>query len=41
LSAASEDPDDLVPRLFIERCERLKREPPPPDWCGVERLTRK
>ncbi|WP_164846086.1 AAA family ATPase [Inhella crocodyli] len=41
LSAASEDPDDLVPRLFIERCERLRREPPPPEWCGVERLTRK
>jgi hypothetical protein len=37
----SADPDDAVPRLFIDRCERYLREPLASDWEGFERLTHK
>lgn len=35
------DPEDAVPALYIERCDRYLREPPPADWQGFERLTHK
>jgi adenylate cyclase len=28
--------DDFLADLFIERCERMAADPPPPDWDGVE-----
>jgi cytochrome c-type biogenesis protein CcmH/NrfG len=36
-----EDPDDVVPRLFAERCIRHLRERPPPDWNGFDQLSQK
>ncbi|WP_341679286.1 AAA family ATPase [Niveibacterium sp. SC-1] len=35
------DPADPVPQLFLERCERYLRNPPPPDWTGFETLEHK
>jgi class 3 adenylate cyclase len=35
------DPEDAVPPLFIERCQRHLHDPPPPDWQGFERLSQK
>ena len=35
------DPDDPVPLLFVERCSRYLKEPPPHDWQGFEKLTHK
>ena len=29
-------PDDFLADLFVERCERMAADPPPPDWDGVE-----
>src|SRR5262245_44572235 len=37
----SEAPDDPVPVLFVERCARYLRDPPPDNWNGVEQLTQK
>lgn len=37
----SADPEDAVPPLFIERCQRHLDEPPPPDWQGFARLSQK
>jgi predicted ATPase/class 3 adenylate cyclase len=34
-------PNDPVPRLFAERCERYLQSPPPQDWRGFERLHQK
>jgi adenylate cyclase len=34
-------PGDYVSGLFVERCERLLRSPPPADWDGVEVMTEK
>jgi predicted ATPase/class 3 adenylate cyclase len=39
--ASAEDPDDVVPTLFLERCERYLESPPPADWQGFEKLTSK
>jgi len=39
--ACAEDPDDAVPALFAERCTRYLQSPPPADWQGFEKLTRK
>ncbi len=35
------DPDDPVPLLFVERCSRYLKEPPPHDWGGFEKFTHK
>jgi adenylate cyclase len=29
-------PDDFLANLYVERCERMASDPPPPDWDGVE-----
>ncbi len=29
------NPEDYTSRMYIERCEQLKKSPPGPDWCGV------
>ena len=29
---SSQDPDDVIPILFAERCARYVHEPPPQDW---------
>ena len=29
------NPDDKAARMYVERCEVLERNPPPPDWAGV------
>jgi class 3 adenylate cyclase len=34
----SENPDDVVPAIFLERCLRYLHQPPPDDWDGIERL---
>lgn len=31
-------PTDLVPSIFLERCQRFAEAPPPDDWSGVDRL---
>lgn len=33
--------EDGPARLYVERCQVLRREPPPPDWDGVFTLTTK
>jgi adenylate cyclase len=38
---AGEDPGDLTARLYLERCENYLASPPPPEWDGVNNLTRK
>jgi adenylate cyclase len=34
-------PDDRPARVYRERCELLRRTPPPADWDGVWNLTEK
>ena len=34
-------PGDGPSKLYIERCEILIKEPPPPDWDGVFTMTSK
>lgn len=34
-------PDDVAARVLLERCEAYARTPPPEDWSGAVRLTRK
>lgn len=34
-------PEDQVSRIFLERCERYLRSPPPPEWAGFEALEHK
>ena len=34
-SAAELNPDDQLPRLYMDRCNALKAEPPAEDWNGV------
>ncbi len=34
-------PQDVAAREMVERCEAYLREPPPEDWTGAVRLTRK
>jgi adenylate cyclase len=29
------NPDDRLPRIYLDRCEYLKANPPGPDWDGV------
>jgi len=36
-----EDPDDVVPSLFAERCARYLKEPPPQDWKAFEQMEHK
>ena len=36
-----DDVDDRAVQLMLERAERFLREPPPPDWDGVYRVTTK
>jgi adenylate cyclase len=31
-------PDDAPSRLYLERCEQYKENPPEPDWQGIEHL---
>jgi predicted ATPase/class 3 adenylate cyclase len=38
---AHTDPEDVVPRLFAERCVRYLQTPPPEGWMGFERLEQK
>ncbi|NJD08480.1 MAG: GAF domain-containing protein, partial [Methylococcaceae bacterium] len=40
-AVATTDPADVVPALFIDRCERYQHTPPPADWQGFERLGQK
>ena len=35
------NPDDRLSRIYIERCENLKANPPPDDWNGVRIMTSK
>jgi class 3 adenylate cyclase/tetratricopeptide (TPR) repeat protein len=39
--ASTEDPEDVVPTLFAERCARYLETPPPADWQGFEKLASK
>ena len=34
-------PDDGPCKLYIQRCEVLIKDPPPPDWDGVFTMTTK
>lgn len=34
-------PDDYISDMYIERCNRFKVQPPPPDWNGTEILDSK
>ncbi|MCX7338751.1 MAG: cache domain-containing protein [Alphaproteobacteria bacterium] len=34
-------PEDLPCSLYIERCEQFAQTPPPKDWDGINRLTKK
>ncbi len=34
-------PEDVAAREMVSRCEAYQREPPPDDWTGAVRLTRK
>ncbi|MDR2258106.1 MAG: CHASE2 domain-containing protein [Treponema sp.] len=38
---AGKDPGDLTARLYLERCETFLKNPPPPEWDGVNNLTQK
>ena len=38
---AAERPEDVPTRLYLERCERFLRSPPPEDWDGVTDLEQK
>jgi len=38
---AERDPQDAVARLFLQRIEALRRDPPGPDWDGVVTLEEK
>ncbi len=40
-SLQREFPTDAPTRLFVERCRARLRQPPPPDWDGIERLDEK
>jgi adenylate cyclase len=33
--------EDLTARLYRERCENYEKNPPPPEWDGVNNLTQK
>jgi adenylate cyclase len=33
--SAALNPGDYIPKMYIERCEHLKAEPPPGEWDGV------
>jgi len=35
------NPDDKAAQLYVERCERLSKDPPPEDWGGVYRMDHK
>jgi predicted ATPase/class 3 adenylate cyclase len=37
-SLCSQSPEDPVPALFAERCERYLRKPPSPGWNGIEKI---
>ena len=39
--ACAEDPEDVVPTIFTERCARYLKAPPPADWQGFEKLINK
>ena len=41
LEALNMDKNEGPSKIYIDRCERYKEEPPPPDWDGVETLTEK
>ncbi|MEM7019592.1 MAG: adenylate/guanylate cyclase domain-containing protein [Pseudomonadota bacterium] len=41
LQGLAEYPDDVVPKVFIERCSHYIRLGAPEDWDGVERLETK
>ncbi len=34
-------PDDGPSKLYVERCEMLAKNPPPPNWDGVFTMTTK
>jgi class 3 adenylate cyclase/HAMP domain-containing protein len=34
-------PDDPVAAMFLDRCDRFEREPPPAEWAGVEVMEEK
>ncbi len=34
-------PDDGPSQLYVDRCEMLIKNPPPPDWDGVFTMTTK
>jgi len=38
---AEDQPDDLLPRLYLERIEAFRRDPPPADWHGEVRVSTK
>ncbi|MDR0624346.1 MAG: CHASE2 domain-containing protein [Treponema sp.] len=38
---AGKDPGDLTARLYLDRCEAYLKNPPPPEWNGVNNLTQK
>ncbi len=35
------DREDFIARMYLERCEKYLKSPPPPDWNGTEILTSK
>jgi predicted ATPase/class 3 adenylate cyclase len=37
----SKSPDDVLSAIFLERCARYLRQPPPDSWDGFERLEQK
>jgi hypothetical protein len=34
-------PSDMVSALFLERCRKFQKKPPPADWTGVQVMTAK
>jgi adenylate cyclase len=40
-AVAARDSGDLTARLYLERCENYLKNPPPPEWDGVDNLTQK
>lgn len=39
--ASGIDPDDKLSRKYSDRCSHFQEDPPPPDWDGVFRMTKK
>lgn len=41
VEALKVDPDDHPSKIYVKRCRLYAKNPPPPDWDGVEIYTTK